>query len=70
MDYLKKNLKNPESLVIHDEKVTVPEKLNMVFTVDYGAENGFGGMSRTTSVFETIPGTKYLKVDGIVVPEE
>ncbi|MDQ6477843.1 hypothetical protein [Dyadobacter sp. LHD-138] len=62
--YLQKTLKDPESLVIHEEKVELLKSPEVKFTVDYGAKNGFGAMNRSTMVFETHGSFDYLTVNG------
>lgn len=65
-EYLSKTLKDPSSLIIHDETFSLPqgsEGLEVVFTVDYGAKNSYGAMSRETIVFRTI-GNSIFEING------
>lgn len=53
--YLQKMLRDPESLKIHSEQYDVDDggvKVN--WTIDYGANNGYGAMGRSTQEFTTI----------------
>lgn len=45
INYLKKQLKNPESLQVHSSKCTEDDSAYN-FIIDYSAQNGFGGYSR------------------------
>lgn len=49
LSYMKKQLKNPESLEIHSYSVTYSEGAYS-FTIDYSAQNGFGGYNRETYI--------------------
>lgn len=55
--YFKDNLRDPESLVVYDESYTEYEGDSVVWHVEYGARNGFGGMNRTRMKFVTIGST-------------
>ena len=59
MLYFKNTLRDPNSLIIHSETVT-----GNIFTVDYGAKNGFGAYDRKTCSFE-IYGSYIMKIDGV-----
>ena len=41
--------KNPDSLTIHDHTSTIDE-YSYIFTIDYSAQNGFGGYNRETAI--------------------
>lgn len=53
--YFQKTLRDPESLKIYSEKYEVDEKgIEVSWTIDYGAKNGFGAMDRATKELMTI----------------
>ena len=65
MLYFSKTLKDPSSLVIHNESYKIDESKKKVSrTVDYGAKNSFGGMERQTIHFESGFRGMFLKVEG------
>jgi hypothetical protein len=56
-DYLSKNLKDPNSLIIYNEEVSKSGSQGLIFFyVDYGAKNELGGMGREKIKFETKDG--------------
>jgi uncharacterized lipoprotein NlpE involved in copper resistance len=61
--YFRENLKDPASLVIHEEIFKKEGGHTINWTVDIGAKNSFGGMVRETYEFTTIGG-KLIKVNG------
>ncbi|MGQ1928208.1 hypothetical protein ACQ1R0_03945 [Ornithobacterium rhinotracheale] len=63
MKYFEYTLKDPESLKIYNEKVDQKGNYTFEFIVDYGAKNGYGGMTRETKRFVTEEGVLY-SVDG------
>lgn len=65
--YLKKNLKDPSSLVIYDEDYT--EGGSVMWTIEYGAKNSFGGMGRETLECIT-DGKKLIIIGGGVYNKE
>lgn len=52
--YFKMTLKDPNSLVIYEEKCTDEGYQCVEWEVDYGAKNSFGGMVRKTVKFKTL----------------
>lgn len=59
--YLNKYLKDPSSLVIHNEEYSITNNGHTVeWIIDYGAKNGFGGMGRETLKCETIHGSLFV----------
>jgi len=53
--YFQKTLRDPESLKIYNEKYEVDGKgIEVSWTIDYGAKNGYGAMDRATKEFTTI----------------
>lgn len=51
--YFKKMLKDPNSLVIYNEEY-VDSGLTVIWDIEYGAKNGFGGMVRERKTFKTV----------------
>ena len=56
---LQNNLKNPRSLQIHSADVTlagIDDDYNQIYivTIDYSAQNGFGGMNRDTYTIKLV----------------
>ena len=51
-NYIQSSLKNPESLQIHDTKIIEKERVGSTIyyeiTIDYSAQNGFGGYNRNS----------------------
>lgn len=54
MAYFHKVLKDPNSLVIYEEKCNDIGIDVVEWEIEYGAKNGFGGMVRETEKFKTI----------------
>lgn len=52
--YFQITLKDPNSLVIYDEKCLDEGYQCVEWEINYGAKNGFGGMVRETIKFKTI----------------
>lgn len=70
MKYLKKVLRDPNSLTIYNEKYTVDENgTHVKWEVDFGAKNGMGGMVREEIEFETSFAGTNLKVNGRLADE-
>lgn len=63
--YLKKVLKDPESLKIYSEEYEELNDHTVRWTIDYGAKNSYGGMDRKTIVVETTYAT--LKINGNLI---
>lgn len=61
--YYQDVLIDPKSFEIHSLKLKKEEDYLKVYELDYGAKNGFGAMSRETSIIEII-GDKVVSVDG------
>lgn len=65
--YFKKYLKDPSSFVVYSEKYQKESNHTVKWTIDYGAKNGFGAMTReevsftTTSNLIDINGNIYKK---------
>lgn len=59
--YFKKTLKDPESLKIYEEKYS-NSGYYVTWTINYGARNSMGGMTRETIKIETY--TDKVVVDG------
>ena len=49
VDYLKKMLKNPDSLQVHSTS-SIMSGDSYIVTIDYSAMNGFGGYNRETFI--------------------
>lgn len=75
-NFIKDNLRDPQSFVAHKSKTVYNKNRNLYVTdLDYGAKNGFGGMVRKrcliyvkhTAVFDTIAknGKYYQSVENI-----
>jgi len=68
--YLKKNLKDPSSLVINNETYKV-EGLTVTWQVDFSAKNGLGGMAREVLNCTTTPDLICIgKADGCFSKQE
>lgn len=52
--YFREHLKDPNSLVIYNEKIIERKGTRITFEVDMGSRNSYGGMARETYVFETV----------------
>ena len=52
-EYFRENLKDPSSLVIHSERIVSNKNSKVVFVVDVGAKNSFGGYVRNTYRIKT-----------------
>ncbi|MGQ1934983.1 hypothetical protein ACT4RV_03695 [Ornithobacterium rhinotracheale] len=59
MKYFEYTLKDPESLKIYNEKVDKKGNHTYEFIVDYGAKNGYGGLTRETMRFVTEEGVLF-----------
>lgn len=62
--YLKKSLKDPDSLKIYSEKYTKDGTVKVLWEVDHGAKNSFGAMVRSTLKCETIGGSTIFVEEG------
>lgn len=55
--YFKKTLKDPESFKVYSEKYTEEDVgKTIIWTIDYGARNSYGGMVRKTETIKTFYG--------------
>ena len=63
-EYLKENLKDPESLKIYNEEIQRIADNSTIFIVDYGAKNSFGGYVRNKIKFEMVMGAIISVEDG------
>lgn len=52
--YFEKNLKDPQSFVVYEEKSEIEDNVKVNWELEYGARNGFGGMVRERVKFTTI----------------
>lgn len=53
-------LKDPNSLVIYNEHYTIEEEVSVVWEIDYGAKNSYGGMVRDKIKFTTVANTIFI----------
>lgn len=61
--YFNHVLKDPKSLVIHSEEYTLGEnQYDVMWEIDYGARNSYGGMVREHIEFTT-SGNFWIKID-------
>ena len=58
--YYKKFLKDPNSFVVYSEKYQKDGEFAINWTIDYGAKNGYGAMTRKTENFKTIGKTIFI----------
>ena len=63
--YFRKVLKDPDSFKVYDEMVEPIDDHSAMWTIDYGARNGYGGMVRRTVTFKTTAGL--IDIDGKLV---
>lgn len=61
--YFNKNLKDPSSFKVYNEKYTIEDNgITVNWELDYGAKNGFGAMDREQVEFTTT--LDYLFING------
>lgn len=63
--YFNKVLKDPESFKVYDEKYEELNENTVRWTLDYGAKNSFGAMTRRTVTFTTT--YDLIDIDGTLI---